>query len=214
LEAKTIRQEAALAAERGDTRRLLALAKEYTRFLSPMFHLIPWDERVILGNDSFMEAFRAACAATGDFSNVTPETIAEAICQHSSALVVFRTIAGYRTQELAYALQLKLGVIIGEQALKKMELEGKPATLRQRKHVASIAQALHAAVEGSLLPRPGGANGFVDRQSKFDTKRGWQDVPTFAKHGVPYATVLYERYLGRPFAYVVDALSRGCPIRS
>jgi len=70
-----------------------------------------------------------------------------------------------------------------------------------------MARALFAAVEGKLLPLPEEIDGFIGRHHKFDTFNGWADVARFAGQDVPYATVLYERYLGRPFAYVVDALS-------
>ncbi len=57
------------------------------------------------------------------------------------------------------------------------------------------------------MPHPDGIQGFIDRHDKFDTRHGWTNVCQCATNRVPYSTLLYERYLGRPFAHVVDALS-------
>ena len=49
MNAATIRREVAAAANADDEPRLVALAKRYTAYLSPMFHLIPWDETRVIG---------------------------------------------------------------------------------------------------------------------------------------------------------------------
>lgn len=207
MDAATIRANAAVAAAAGDHAALVSLARAYTTYLSPMFHLIPWDEAVVIPEDRFQRAYAFAANATANLSNVTAEAIAQTVAECPSALTVFRIIAGYRVQELAYALEFKLQTRVTASTIKKIESSDGPLTARQREQIEMIGKALFAAVEGTLLPRPQDIQGFVDRHDKFDTKHGWADVARSARSGVPYATVLYERYLGRPFAYVVDALS-------
>ena len=43
--------------------------------------------------------------------------------------------------------------------------------------------------------------------AKFDTYKGTESLRYSAKENVPYAVLLYERYLGRPFAAHRDAVS-------
>lgn len=207
MDAASIRQEAAAAAAAGESLKLISLARSYTVYLSPMFHLIPWDDRVLISEAKFARAYDYAAKATGNFSKVTEAAIVEALQSRPSTLTVFRIIAGYRVEELAHVLQFKLGAAVTKGTIKRLEMTEEPALPRQHLRIQALGKALWAAVQGTLLPHPPGTKGFVNRHDKFDTKGGWQDVAKAARLGVPYATALYERYLGRPFAYVVDALS-------
>ncbi len=47
----------------------------------------------------------------------------------------------------------------------------------------------------------------LHRLSKFDTQAGLESLRHAASHHAPYAMLLYERYLGRPFASHRDAVS-------
>src|SRR5260370_17123441 len=48
----------------------------------------------------------------------------------------------------------------------------------------------------------------IHRLDKADTEIGLQGLRTMAGIGVPYAMLLYERFLGRPFAGHRDPLSQ------
>ena len=50
-------------------------------------------------------------------------------------------------------------------------------------------------------------DGVIHRLAKFDTQKGSASLQYAAKENVPYAVLLYERYLGRPFAAHRDAVS-------
>ncbi len=131
LSPEEIRHQAAEAAAASDTAKLESLAQTYTVHLSPMFHLIPWDENVIISSERFERAYAFAAQATANFSRVTPETIIQAISDCTSSLIVFRVIAGYRIQELAYALTFKMLTPVSEGRIKGMESSDRPATKRQ-----------------------------------------------------------------------------------
>jgi hypothetical protein len=47
----------------------------------------------------------------------------------------------------------------------------------------------------------------IHRLDKADTKTGWDALRTMAGIGIPYAMLLYERFLGRPFAGHRDSVS-------
>lgn len=50
-------------------------------------------------------------------------------------------------------------------------------------------------------------DGMIHRLDKMDTKEGLDSIRFAAEQHVPYAVLLYERYLGRPFASHRDAVS-------
>lgn len=50
-------------------------------------------------------------------------------------------------------------------------------------------------------------DGMIHRLDKLDTKEGLQSIQYVAEQHVPYAVLLYERYLGRPFASHRDGVS-------
>ncbi len=54
---------------------------------------------------------------------------------------------------------------------------------------------------------PNPVNGVVHRMAKFDSAQGLESLQYAAKENIPYAVLLYERYLGRPFAAHRDAVS-------
>jgi hypothetical protein len=54
---------------------------------------------------------------------------------------------------------------------------------------------------------PSVQDGFLHRLAKFDTSCGKKSLTHAALENVPYAVLLYERYLGRPFAAHRDAVS-------
>jgi hypothetical protein len=63
--------------------------------------------------------------------------------------------------------------------------------------------AVHFIEQGA----PRELNGIIHRLAKFDTHGGIESVQYAAREDIPYAALLYERYLGRPFAAHRDAVS-------
>ena len=66
---------------------------------------------------------------------------------------------------------------------------------------------MSVAVEHVTKGAPPGAVGTVHRLNKIDTAEGLTSLRHAASQHVPYAALLYERYLGRPFASHRDAVS-------
>src|SRR5581483_1320977 len=63
------------------------------------------------------------------------------------------------------------------------------------------------AVECISRGAPPRAADTVHRMAKIDTSGSLVSLQHVASHHVPYAVLLYERYLGRPFASHRDAVS-------
>jgi hypothetical protein len=84
-----------------------------------------------------------------------------------------------------------------------------PATPRKISGVAAERIKALVTVACSLLQRgaPVVDDGKIHRLDKADTKIGADSLRTLAGLGVPYAMLLYERFLGRPFAGHRDSVS-------
>ena len=66
---------------------------------------------------------------------------------------------------------------------------------------------ISVAIEYITRGAPPGSADAVHRLDKADTPHGLESLPHVASQHVPYAMLLYERYLGRPFATHRDAVS-------
>jgi len=146
MDAPRIRQEVRAAVAAGDDQRVTALAREYTAFLTPMFHLVPWDEEKLVGRDQFFAAFEHAARETAHFTDVSPEKIARTIQARPQTLTVFRVIAGYRVQELSYVVAFKFGIKVGDSTIRALERTHNSVApkhegaVRAKEHVPAVVE--------------------------------------------------------------------------
>ena len=71
---------------------------------------------------------------------------------------------------------------------------------RNGKALDRIDALVSVAVEYIVRGSPAGAAATVHHLDKVDTAHGLESLRHVASHHVPYAMLLYERYLSRPFA--------------
>jgi len=186
-------------------------ARHYENALSPLYHVVPWSDW-ILDDDRFAQIFARTVELVGDFSAVTADGIARILAVYPASLMMFRLVTGYTWAELSDILLAKLSFRLSSQKLQQIERANKiddiPGRLPDRAF-EQLGIAIFGIVEGTLMPLPDelGAAGFRSRQYKVDTLDGWSAVQACVSGGVSYSHLLYERYTGRPFAYVRDALS-------
>lgn len=187
------------------------VARRYQTRLTPLYHAVPWSDWIIEPAD-FREVFQTTAKLTGGFAGITARRTAETIAQFPRSLMVFRLITGYTWNELSDILLTKSDTTVQPQKLQQIEraetmdqIPGRPS----EEVIANIGEALFGIVERTLmvLPEDLEPDRFRSRQDKIDTEKGWASVHQCAKQGVSLADLLYERYTGRPFAYVRDALS-------
>lgn len=76
----------------------------------------------------------------------------------------------------------------------------------RRKNLDRIEALVRIAVDYIVRGAPHEVEGVVHRLAKFDTQLGLESIRYAATEGVPYAELLYERYLDRPFATHRDAV--------
>ena len=78
-----------------------------------------------------------------------------------------------------------------------------PVTKALDRIEALVSVAVHYIRQGA----PAGAADVVHRLDKADTAQGLESLQHVATQHVPYAMLLYERFLGRPFASHRDSVS-------
>lgn len=175
----------------------------YVPNLAPHFHIVPWPER-FLDRDAFLEAYQVAATFTEDFSSISGDRIAAAIQQDPRSLRVFRLIIGYTPKELSEVVRafvdasLPVDSLEDGGALSKKVEEALPAV----GHLISQIVSGDAGYDVSDELRE---RGFLSKIDKPDTEGGWGQVSKFAREGVPYSELLYQRWYGGSFRQLQDA---------
>jgi len=159
----------------------------------------------------FQGGYEALRQATLGFVNVTADAVLPVVLQAPISLIVLRTMLGFTPPEWAYVATLRTGVDIPQGAVRSLDrgirmdptkvLNAKGETSRRVRALVETACAL--LVEGA----PEVMADKLHRLDKPDTKGGLSSVQSLALLGVPYPMLLYERFLGRPFAGHKDSVS-------
>ena len=163
---------------------------------------------------TFEKGYQALKLATNDFTNVTTASIEAAVVAVPVAFIVFRSILGFTPPEWAYVTTERTGVRVDQGAARTMDRNIRLRPLTPRAFGATLAdQRLRAMIQAGVETLVAGAGiapdnpALVHRLDKVDTKEGIKSLQPIADLGVPYAVLLYERFLGRPFASHRDAVS-------
>ena len=161
---------------------------------------------------TFEKGYQALKAATNDFVKVTAETVEAAVTAAPIAFVVFRAILGFTPPEWAYVTTEMTGIRVDQGAARTLDRNMRLKPLTPRILGSSLTdQRLRAMIEAGVQTLKKGAGASVPtllhRLDKVDTREGIKSLQPIADLGVPYAILLYERFLGRPFASHRDAVS-------
>jgi hypothetical protein len=148
---------------------------------------------------------------TQNFRKLEPETIFATACATPIIFIVLRTMLGFTPPEWAYVTTEHANVDVPQGAARTLDrnirlnptrpLNASGGVTEQRMR-AMITTACRLLNEGAP-----DTPGLLHRLDKADTRHGLQSVQPLADLGVPYAMVLYERFLGRPFAGHRDSVS-------
>lgn len=145
------------------------------------------------------------------FQEFTPERALGAVEKDPVSLLVIRTILGFTPSEWSYVSTRRSGVPVGESFARGLERRirlnsGGPIRLGDlsRKRLVALIDTACYFVKTSP---PDVGEECLHRLGKADTCAGVDGVRAAAQLGLPYAMVLYERFLGRPFAGHRDAVS-------
>lgn len=159
----------------------------------------------------FESAYEALKMATGGFSNLNPHAVAPVVLQHPIALIVLRAMLGFTPSEWAYLASRQEGIAISQGQARSLDRTIRlnptqcisPAGAAQERLLALVRTACRLLGEGAPIADPA----HLHRLDKADTAQGVSGLRNLANMGVPYAMLLYERFLGRPFAGHRDSVS-------
>jgi len=189
--------------------------------LESEFLLMPQGGAGFVDYPSFQAAYEVLKAATHGFSEFTAITVERALLQDSRTFVILRAILGMTAPEWGELARSESAVNVTQGASRSMDqncrrdpkylqrlLRSSLSEMARTSVTAARLQALvTAAVNAIRAGAPPRSPGMLHRLDKFDTALGLDSVHYVAAEGAPYSVLLYERYLGRPFASHRDAVS-------
>ncbi len=147
------------------------------------------------------------------FTQVTTDKVLNAIQEAAIALIVFRCILGLSPPEWADVTTERIGIRVDQGTARSIDRRVRLNPLEPMKmgNNSRRVERLRAMVEAGVRMLEEGPGivppGILHRLDKADTKEGLRSLQSIANLGVPYAMLLYERFLGRPFATHRDSVS-------
>ncbi|MGH7665951.1 MAG: hypothetical protein ACREN1_01340 [Candidatus Dormibacteria bacterium] len=159
----------------------------------------------------FETAYRTLEERTNQFRDLSPARLREALAEAPPCLAPLRMILGLTHSELEVAIALTHPDAKVPRGVVKAFERTTPSERSRRRYaplIDMIVGAALAAMERRILDVPPEvASVFHSKLDRRDTRHGWSDVAHDAAHGVPYAVLLYQRYIGGLWRQVQDAYS-------
>ena len=159
----------------------------------------------------FERAYEMLKRATNGFDRLQGETVLATVHQFPLTLIVLRTMLGFTPPEWAYVAARRKGIEISQNFARSIDrkIRANPfSPLRLTKITAPRVEALvTVACELLSMPAPQTEEDKLHRLQKADSQEGLITIRGLSRLGVPYAMLLYERFLGRPFAGHRDSVS-------
>jgi hypothetical protein len=163
----------------------------------------------------FQRAYEVLKRHTAGFRVLTERVVWDALSQDGLSFVVLRTILGMTPPEWSVLARSERGIEVPQGYARNLDTVCRRkrdwfATLKRPRHAKALdrIEALVSVAVQFISQGPASVGKDVlHRLDKIDTSGGLASVEYVAAQHVPYAVVLYERYLGRPFAGHRDSVS-------
>lgn len=179
----------------------------------------------------FRDAYEILKRSSNAFEDFSETAVKNALQENSRVFMVVRSILGMTAPEWAELARSELNSDITQGAARTLDRQCRedPAyihkiSLRHRTRVDKARESgdarpiqpktldrldhlINVAVMYIVKGAPTDPEGLIHRLAKFDTQSGLESLKYAARENIPYAVLLYERFLGRPFAGHRDAVS-------
>ena len=160
---------------------------------------------------TFENGYELLKTTTHNFVAFSPDDVYGVTVQNPIIFVVLRAMLGFTPPEWAYLASRRTHISVSQSYARSLDRKirmspGAPLHLNEassRRLKALIQTACQLLEEGA----PATPSNQIHRLDKVDTKVGISSIRHVANMGVPYAMLLYERLLGRPFAGHRDSVS-------
>jgi hypothetical protein len=159
----------------------------------------------------FENGYETLKQSTAGFSQLDPAIVLQTALRTPLVLIILRAMLGFTPSEWAYVAGQHSGLNITQGFARTLDrrIRLNPTTaLRLSATVEPRVQALiEIACKMLREGAPTTSPELLHRLDKADSRGGLSAARTLAGIGVPYAMLLYERFLGRPFAGHRDSVS-------
>ena len=160
----------------------------------------------------FQSAYETLKQETSAFERFDQTTVWTALQRDALVYLVLRTILGLSPPEWCDVARSDRGVEVPQNFARQYDTRCRNERAVFRRPLSQLTRErfdalLSVAVEYIIKSSPAGGADTVHRLNKFDTSNGLTSVQLAAGQHVPYAVLLYERYLGRPYASHRDSVS-------
>jgi hypothetical protein len=193
------------------------LLKDPEQYVDAVFSCLESEFLVMPKGTGFVEypvferGYEVLKSATAGFLDIGPEKVYSVIVSEPIAMVVLRTMLGFTPSEWGYITTQRTGVVVSQGFVRSLdrkvrmspEVPLNTSGVTEERLKALIKIACQMLTQGA----PGVREGQLHRLEKADTKRGAESIRHLSTMGAPYAMLLYERFLGRPFAGHRDSVS-------
>jgi hypothetical protein len=159
----------------------------------------------------FERGYEVLKSSTAAFSEFKLERIFPFIESQPISFIVLRTMLGFTPPEWGYVTTQRADLKIPQGFVRSLDRRirmspDKPMKLSgiSKKRVEALLETAFQMLSASV---PEVEKDQLHRLDKADTKQGIESIENLSAMGAPYAILLYERFLGRPFAGHRDSVS-------
>lgn len=160
---------------------------------------------------AFESGYEALKMATSGFAFLIPSQVLPAVLETPISMIVLRSMLGFTPPEWAYMAAQKAGPELNQGFARTLDRKVRLSPLKPLRPSVEQLRRIQAMIEVAceLLNQgcPEVRDNLLHRLSKADTVSGLSSLRNMATIGTPYAMLLYERFLGRPFAAHRDSVS-------
>jgi hypothetical protein len=178
--------------------------------LQSSFLLLPRGAGFVTYPD-FQHAYEVLKRHTHSFALIEPPNVLNALQEEALSFVVLRSILGFTPPELAHVTTEETGLKIPQSFVRNLDRRVRVSREMFHSLSASSLERVNAIVITACQLLHSGASevpeDMLHRLDKVDTRFGSSSLKHLATEGVSYAVLLYERFLGRPFAGHRDSVS-------
>jgi hypothetical protein len=187
------------------------------RYVDAVFSCLESEFLVMPKGEGFVEypvferGYEALKAATAGFSQLDPDKVLSVTVSEPISMVVLRSMLGFTPSEWGYVTTQRTGVSVTQGFVRSLDRKVRMASKRELNTRGVTEERLKAMLKTACELLSSGVPKVNEEQlhrfDKADTKSGIDSIKNLAGLGVPYAMLLYERFLGRPFAGHRDSVS-------
>jgi hypothetical protein len=192
------------------TAHTAAYVKTVRKQLESEFLILPRGEGFI-NYPIFDKGYEELKKATLGFTRISSDVVYATVLKIPIVFVVLRSMLGFSPPEWAYVTTQEREIEVQQGFARSLDRLVRFKPLNPMSPSGDRAMRIRAMVDAAciLLGKecPIVSEDKIHRLDKADTAGGPESIQSLSEVGVPYSMLLYERFLGRPFAGHRDSVS-------